>query len=684
MTPSPDWLEPGIAGHILLVQHGLEVMSSPLIRDTALHQGHPFRLVVTVGERAKPRDILQGTGYDRDCYLQGAQCQLRTGQLVVNEGSVFPVRDGDNVYVAITRPYLPHDWTPPHLPPWPGTGGHSLLQTQTRTRSKQVSKASSKPDKSPKLRLISWFLNDDRKSCRQHRHVVVPSNSCLAKAAEGLWDDLTSEQTCFVYAVETMGPCCQSDDGLDEACFLVVQTSSSIDVAVVLEGVLDTGEERSFQHLAILAEPDTGVDRLWADLQGRPGSMITEAVDVFIQGRACQVTEWPDLQVGSCISFWMDQRKLAAQCTEINFEEVFRVFDWLDAHFFLPQFDLPEHFPFLPCSLDWIKRWWDPTMGGQRLRSYLDGSYVSTEHGTRAGAAVAAFVEIDDVWYFAGALSTSLPSNFTSYSAELAASIIASKFASDVLKLIHVVNGTHEIDLTFCYDSVTAGNQTSGKWNVFLERKFGRLLRSLHKSIESRYRIAIRYQHVKAHCGEHGNELVDTLAHQAALGEPLQDLRDWLKHVTHSKFAERVWFLFRQDVCWNGTHLSLPAAPKAVPLRNIQASPTQQRVSMDASSHIPSQEGSATIGEIALNVATCDVLSLMPLQDKRQVVNGPARQDCILRQFDEANIHLFAFQETRLKRLTSAHDSRFWLYRSAAASTGHYGIITESTNWYHT
>jgi len=672
ITPSPDWLEPGVAGHILLVQHALEVMSSPLvtIRDAALHQGSPFRLVVTVGERAKPRDILQGTGYDRDCYLQGAQCQLRTGQLAVTEGSFLPVRDGDNVYVAITRPYLPHDWTPPPLPPWPGADEHSLLQTRPRIVPQPGSQTSRRFDKSAQLRLISWFLNDDRKRCRQHRHIVVPSNSCLAKAAEGLWSDLTSEMTCFVYAVETMGPCCKADDGLDEACFLVVQTSSPTDVAVVLEGVLDTGEERSFQHVAILAKPETAVSLLWSELQGRPGPMIAAAVDVFIQGRVRQSDEWPDLQVGSCISFWMDQRKLAAQCTKIDFAEVFRVFDWLDAHFFLPQFDLPEHFPFLPCSLDWTKHWWDPAMGGQRLRLYLDGSHVSSEHGASAGAAVAAFVESEGIWYFAGALSTRLPGNSTSYSAELAASIIASKFAFDILKLLHVVNGTHEVDLTFCYDSVTAGNQTSGKWNAFSEPKFGRLLRSIHKAIEFRYQIAIRYQHVKAHCGEPGHELVDTLAHQAALNAPLHDLRDWLTHVTHSKFvhlAEWIWFLFRQDIRWNGTHLSLPAAPTAVPLQNSQDLPIQQNA--------PLQEDPAMIGELTLYVATCNVLSLMPQQDKWQAANGPARQDCILRQFDEANIHLFAFQETRLKRLTSTHDPRFWLYRSAATTAGHFGIM---------
>ena len=58
---------------------------------------------------------------------------------------------------------------------------------------------------------------------------------------------------------------------------------------------MDTGEERSFQHIAILAKPGAAVSLLWSELQGRPGPMIAAAVDVFIQGRARQIDEWPDV-----------------------------------------------------------------------------------------------------------------------------------------------------------------------------------------------------------------------------------------------------------------------------------------------------------------------------------------------------------------------------------------------------
>ena len=54
---------------------------------------------------------------------------------------------------------------------------------------------------------------------------------------------------------------------------------------------------------------------------------------------------------------------------------------------------------------------------------------------------------------------------------------------------------------------------------------------------------------------------------------------------------------------------------------------------------------------------------------------GPARQDCLLRQMEEAHVHIFGFQETRLRRISNAHDERFWLFRSAATPHGHYGIL---------
>ena len=195
-------------------------------------------------------------------------------------------------------------------------------------------------------------------------------------------------------------------------------------------------------------------------------------------------------------------------------------------------------------------------------------------------------------------------------------------------------------------------------------------LRGLQKCIETRFQLQIGYQHVKAHSGEPGNELVDTLAYQAAMGEPLHTLSDWLRSVTTAHFvsmSEWFWYLFRSDLVWNGSALCLPAAPATVPPYEI--------VNVSGEIETASSPLSPVIGELSLRLATCNVLTLSSGQGKQPNVHGPSRQDSLLRQLEEAQIHIFAMQETRLKRLTNAHDSRYWLYKAAATAHGHYGII---------
>lgn len=670
IIPQPDALEPAVAGHVILIQHDIETMSSPLITvtDAAIHQGTPFRIVTTVNEKTFPRDLLQGVGYDRDCYLQGAQCNLRLGSLPLREGKPVPVRDGDCMYIQVTRAFLPSNWNPPITPPLSGTEGTSLLQTrmQLTARPRSKRRRPARPAVSH-LRIVSWFLSSSHPVCRQHRHTVVLEDQNLAKVAEELWDDLTQGCTCNVFAVETMRRCIAIEDELDEIAFLVVYEQPVEYVSILLEEIVDDGIRKATEHVAALAPADTSLEAIWSLLQGKPSTPNLDAVDIYVQGRTCDVLDWPDLANGHCVSFWMNQIQLANLSTLVDFTGVFKTLDWLDTHFFLPQYALPTHFPFLPCSLDWLDPWWDPCEGGTHLRIYMDGSCVSTSRESKAGAAVAAFVKVDGCWKFAGALSTQLPDSFTSYMSELAASIIASKLAFDILKLLHASPVGNAPELTMCYDSLTAGMQTSGQWNVYSAPRYGRLLRSLQKCIEAKFRMTIQYQHIKAHRGEPGNELVDTLAHQAALGAPLHELSDWITTVSRSHFvdmAEWCWFLFRPDLSWQGCFLCLPAAPSTVPDSSIVDADCQETAQIED-----------TIGELSLCLATCNVLSLLPEQGKMKNVQGPARQDSMLRQFDEAGVHIFAMQETRIKRLSNAHDTRYWLYKAPATAQGHFGVM---------
>ena len=336
---------------------------------------------------------------------------------------------------------------------------------------------------------------------------------------------------------------------------------------------------------------------------------------------------------------------------------------------FLPCYALPPEFPFLPASLDWTREWWTPGIGGAQLRLYYDGSRIRNDQGSSAGAAVAAFVHTDQGWQFAGALSTQLPAEFSSYNAELAAAIIAHKLAFDLAKLLCLTQPLCAIE--FCYDSLSVGKQAEGIWQAESATVHGHLLRSLHRCLEARFGCPPWHTHVRAHEGEPGNELVDCLAHQAALGKPLHDLASWLDFVTRRDFvgfAEWWWFLFRQDVSWKGTHLLLPAAPTSCPcdVDQLSAVPAPRKGTQDSG-----------FGTLQLRLATCNVLSLMPGREElvTQGLNGPARLDSLLAQLHESSTNVFAFQETRLRRMNHSHDSRFWLYKSSATKHGHYGIL---------
>ena len=682
VPPQPHMLEPNIAGHIILEQLPLEHMTPVLltIQDTAVHAGHPFRLVLSVGAVTRRRDILQGAGYDRDCYSQGAACEISTRFRSMAAHEPIVVQAGVDLYLKVTRAFLPAGWKPPILPVGTEVDGLSLLQKSVHQRpalNKKDHVTVGSRNKPQRLRLVVWFLDDKRPICRSFRSIRIDASRCLARAAEQLWHDVILDRPCQIHGVTTMYRCDTQDlleSNIDEVGFLVTASEPASKIAIVLEGALLTGSGPVSHLTALFADPACKPVDLWQCLHGRSGIPNNDALTYFVQGNQLDGHHPVHPDPGYCFTFVMDCVALARCKTRIEFGEVVKAFEWFDSHLFLPIYDLPVHFPLLPSSLAWTNEWWEPEHGGSALRVYFDGSFVTHEEGCKAGAAVAAFMFAQGRWKFAGAVSTALPSFTSSYKAEIVAGIIASKFAYDILKLVSVVEigaGKAQFELTFCYDSLTAGSQASGHWHAFSEPMIGHLLRSMHKCIEQRFQPVVRYTHVKAHAGEPGNELVDTLAHQAALGEPLHDLDSWANMMVKRSFvqtAEWFWYLFRVDVQWDDHALLLPAAPETDHI-HLPAKPASVERPVDT----------PEIGILDLTLATCNVLSLLPRNGKKDpscsIVTGPARQECILRQMEDEKVHAFALQETRPRKSSNAHDPRFWLYRANATAQGHYGIL---------
>ena len=192
-------------------------------------------------------------------------------------------------------------------------------------------------------------------------------------------------------------------------------------------------------------------------------------------------------------------------------------------------------------AFDWTTDWWDFATPGQELWIYYDGSCQTWEAACSVSASAAAFILIGSQWYFAGAISTSLPFAKDSYDAEHFASAISLKLAYDVLKLHEVMQqGCPQIH--FCFDSLTVGSQTSGIWNCFQHPTLGGVLRNLHRLIETRFHSDIYHWHVRGHAGHPGNELVDALA-AAAHANPPTSTADWLRALNTKEFlAASDWF----------------------------------------------------------------------------------------------------------------------------------------------
>eukprot|EP00435_Cladocopium_sp_Y103_P030221 s2897_g7.t1 len=423
-------------------------------------------------------------------------------------------------------------------------------------------------------------------------------------------------------------------------------------------------EHYAFLHVAGLAErclggaaPSTceiwhGDERLHADQQlpGHNGAGFLVQLGPAEHALGASQESWP-------------QRNI-----RISFGEVIQQFESFDQHMFLPVYDLP-------CIADdseaarWTRDWWDCRSSCDTICIYVDGSYGRHCEGavSDAGAAVAAFVRQSGVWRFGGALSSALSQASNAYVAELFGAIVAHKFAYDLLKLHEQCAGCCPA-LVFRFDALTVGRQAEGAWSSYSFPYAGQFLRALSQLLESRYGAQAHYQHVRGHTGEVGNELVDALAAHARLHGGLTPFDEWVTDQTKpcgASLASWYWLLFapKFSAYWQDEHLAIPT-PRTTP--GSEVVPTLEVTSM---SQIE------LVAKLQIRLTTCNVLSLTGTKDTDTNMAGIARQAALLRQLDEEQMLIFAFQETRLKKLHQACDPSFFLCKSAATPAGHYGIM---------
>ena len=348
---------------------------------------------------------------------------------------------------------------------------------------------------------------------------------------------------------------------------------------------------------------------------------------------------------------------------DVCFAKVIRNFEWLDNHFVLPCFVIPSDFPLTLPSLQWTQLpWWDFQEEAEEIQIYVDGSSESSG----SGAGIAAFVRTKQLWYFAGVFSSKLGA-IDSYRAELSAAIFGLKVAHDFCKLV-LLNQTYQPWITIKYDALTVGNQLLGNWACHQAPVEAKVLRSIVSLLQFRFDVRILGQHVRGHSGEPGNELVDVLAGQASKGFELSNFQSFLDFVCNEEFAASAdwfWMLFRQDLLWRGQEVSFPATPTTTP--DEECIPSKAPANCEVCKY-----------QISIRLATINVLTLRGTKANATEdtigIGGPTRKEIVLRQLADAEVSIFALQETRITTKIH-HTEDFWLFGSSANARGHYGMM---------
>ena len=131
VSPPPTQLEPGIAGHVIVLQHNSVEWSSFLLSvfDPAINGGHSFHMAQAFTEQLQFQDITARIGYGNEC-ANHAQCQFRVRGQLFQASAWFRASDGDAIDLLVHRVVVPNNWYPPFLPHMPGAEGLALLQTK--------------------------------------------------------------------------------------------------------------------------------------------------------------------------------------------------------------------------------------------------------------------------------------------------------------------------------------------------------------------------------------------------------------------------------------------------------------------------------------------------------------------------------------------------------------------------
>lgn len=308
-----------------------------------------------------------------------------------------------------------------------------------------------------------------------------------------------------------------------------------------------------------------------------------------------------------------------------------------------------------------------------RYNFFTDGSSIRTDSGRSGASAVVLIIDTCDGQRWGGSYTFRVEDNPTSPKTEVTAMIIALIWSIQLgdSHPHHIV----KFDMFIGYDCLMAGHTAAGQWRMKAHINLQTHGRGLVLWIEQRFHTQITWRHIKSHTGHPWNEAADALSWAAVHGwievPTMQDILEILD-LDGGTATSWLWMLEASKQgkpgfpTLNGLNLEL----------NIQAPHCEQPDWTHSIEHrqmreSPGQARAKTT--VQLRMCTANVLTLYAT-DKEQGNYVSARQEAIMLQMRNEDMHLIGIQESRSGMEGYRNSDHFHILAAPATTRGIGGV----------
>ena len=305
---------------------------------------------------------------------------------------------------------------------------------------------------------------------------------------------------------------------------------------------------------------------------------------------------------------------------------------------------------------------------------YTDGSSTKVDQQRNGASAIVLIVETQSGLRWGGSRAYRVNEHPTAPKTEVVALLLALLWGLQIGDH-HPVHLT-PLQIEFGYDCMMAGQVAAGQWQIHAHQTLQFHGRSLTIWLEQRFNIRIGWTHIASHQGHPWNEAADAISWAAVHNWiPTAGAEDIIQqlNVHGDELSSWLWMLEASRQCVPG----MPLIQQQEFIMNIRH-PHDSQTQPDLQPFMQRQkEESPDVArkqvEVMIRFATANVLTLF---DGYKHGKGfiSARQESIMRQMHENDLHFIGIQESRATSEGYMESEYFHILSAPATSRGCGGV----------